>query len=219
MSEYRIRRASLQDQDFLLETIIAAEKSGSDKNSLQHLFGISEEDCKKYILLMLDEEIEGCEFNPESFLLAEKDGMPVAAVAAWIENFEDAGKADQLRSNLIGYTYPREAMEHAKQYGQLWKDLDVQRADGTLQIEYVYVHEEHRGHALAGKLIAEHVKQSKELLPTLDRMQVQLYANNLKAQRAYEKEGFVVSSRFETNYPSAKDVLADNAIILMEKNI
>lgn len=68
-SKYSIRKAQLEDSKFLAEAIISAEKSNSDKLSLSTFFNLEEEKVEELVIAILDEEIEGCEFQWIAFWL------------------------------------------------------------------------------------------------------------------------------------------------------
>src|SRR5487761_2666622 len=105
-----IRGAAIRDVAFLVETIIEAEKSGTDVLSYSTVFGLTEDDSRKYIAEMLLEEVDGCEISISSFMVAEIDGKPVAAVSAWIEGIERV-QSKILKGNLLHFTLPKECIE------------------------------------------------------------------------------------------------------------
>ena len=71
--EIKTRKATLNDVDFLVDTIVAAEKSGTDNFGLAKLFELSEDEMRSYIKAMLEEEVDGCEFSVSSFYLKCKE--------------------------------------------------------------------------------------------------------------------------------------------------
>jgi len=217
MEGYRIRQATLADSRFLSEAIINAEKSNSDKLSLSTFFNLSEEKVADLIVAMLDEEIEGCEFSVDSFLVVDHKGSPVAAVAGWVEQESGEMASAILKSNLIGFVFPAESIKFVKEKASFITDLIIERAGQSLQIEYVYVQREHRGNALAQSLIQEHEKRSKELLPTLEKAQVQLFSNNGGAKKVYQNLGFEITNTYISPRPDILEYLPHGEKILMEK--
>lgn len=214
---YSIRKAQLSDSKFLAEAIINAEKSNSDKLSLSTFFNLAEAQVADLIVAMLDEEIEGCEFSIDSYLVAEYSGEPVAAVAGWVEQVSGEMASALLKSNLIGYVFPVESIQYVKERAAFIADLIIERSDKSLQIEYVYVRSEHRGNALAQSLIQEHEKRSKELLPTIEKAQVQLFSNNVGAKKVYRNLGFEVTNTYISPRPDILAYLPHGEKILMEK--
>ena len=71
MSNYIIRPATINDVPFLAKTIFEAEKSGSSKIGLANTFNLTENELNNYLIQILDEEIDGCEFSISSFVIVE----------------------------------------------------------------------------------------------------------------------------------------------------
>ena len=213
-----IRPATLQDRDFLIEAIIGAEKSGTDKLGLATLFGLTEEEVRNYLAQILEEEIDGCELSVSSFLLAEMDGKPVAAVGGWIEGEnEDHLPSALLKSNLLGYVLPAENLAHIAKLSEIVQDIQIEREAGTYQIEYVYVAPAYRGCHLAQRLLEAHVERARCGNSLLCKMQVQAFANNPGAIRMYEKCGFKIAKEYRANHPQATDYLPGQVKLVLEK--
>jgi ribosomal protein S18 acetylase RimI-like enzyme len=219
MSEYIIRKASEKDIPFLAEIVIAAEKGNSDKLSYSTLFNISEEKAKELIIAMFEEEIEGCEFSVDSFLIAEIDTEAVAGFGAWIEGFDGNSPSKILKSNLISYTFGPDCIAYLKTKANLLKDFLTEREPLALQFEYLFVSNKHRGNHLATLLIEKHIEQAKQLYPELQKAQVQLFKNNANAVSVYERNGFETVQTLRSNEPELLNYLPYNEKLLMEKKI
>ena len=135
MEGYSIRRALEKDIPFLADVVIAAEKGNSETLSYATLFNFSEEKVKDLIIAMFEEEIEGCEFSVDSYLIVEHEGKPVASFSAWIEGL-DGTASKILKSNLISYTFGKEAIEFLISKQDIIKDILTEREELTLQFEY-----------------------------------------------------------------------------------
>lgn len=218
--ECLIRPAALDDRYFIVEAIIEAEKSGTDKFGLSTLFGLPEEEVSGYLVEMLEEEIDGCEFSISSFLIAEVNQVPVAAMAGWIEGRNEDGLSSALlKSNLLSYVFPSRSLEHIRQLSDVIRDLQISREKETYQIEYVYVSPDYRGHHLSERLLEEHCQRGCVASGTLRKIQVQVFAGNLPALRAYEKFGFVRSKEYRGYHPEITDYLPGNVKLLLEKTV
>lgn len=218
-SKYSIRKAQLSDSKFLAETIINAEKSNSDKLSFSTFFNLEETKVEELLMAILDEEIEGCEFSLDSFLVTCYEDRPVAAVAGWVEKVTAEMASAILKSNLMGFVFPIESIKYVKAKAEFITDLIIDREDASLQIEYVYVIKEHRGKQLAKSLIEAHIMQAKDLLPTISKAQVQLFNNNEGAKKVYHKLGFEVTSTYKSNRSDILKYLPYGEKILMEKKL
>src|SRR5262245_11133088 len=103
MSDYSFREARLSDVPFLADTMISAEKSGTDRLGLAAICGLSENELRDLLIAMLNEEVDGCEYSVSSFLMAEADGKVVAALASWIEGQPEGVPSMILKSNLLAF--------------------------------------------------------------------------------------------------------------------
>lgn len=193
MEDYLIRRATLADIDFLVEAIIQAEKSGTDKLGLSTLSGMTEQEVRTCLSAMLNEEIDGCELSISSFLLAFSQGEFVAAVAGWIEGRNDDELPSAiLKANLFSYILSSDSLLQMNEKAEWLKDIQINRDWHTLQIEYVFVKEEYRGRHLSVQLISAHIERAVTAYPDLKKVQVQLFGTNKSALKSYEHAGFSI---------------------------
>lgn len=189
MENFTFRNATINDIPFLVDTIIEAEKSGTNILTYSTFFGITEDETRKYLAKMLEEEIDGCELSISSFLLAEFETKVVAAVAAWIEGTEGISST-VLKGNLLNYTLPKEALRKAVSLNAMVRQLHIEYIPNTIQIGLVYVAKANRGRNLVSLLINKQIENllRKNTDPT--GVYVQVFGNNLAAIKAYEKSGF-----------------------------
>ncbi len=218
MEEYIFRNATINDVPFLVDTIIEAEKSGTDKLSYSTIFGLSEDDVRKYLSDMLLEEVDGCELSISSFILAIADKRIVAAIAAWIEGCEGL-PSTVLKGNLLNYSLPREAMNKALANNLIVRDFHIEYTHNTIQIGLVYVDKAYRGQNLVSLLMEQQISNLllKGTNPTA--VYLQVFSNNVAAIRAYEKVGF---SKVLTKKSTQKDALLympSDSKILMKREL
>lgn len=218
MPDFMIRKALATDIRFLVDTIVAAEKSGTDNFGFAKLFELSEEDMRPYLSAMLEEEIDGCELSIGNFMVADHKGEAVAAFAGWVEGQnEDDLPSSLLKSNLIGYVLPKENVLKAQSKSDVVRPLQIEREKGSYQLEYSYTKPEFRGKDLMARIIDEHVKRAVK--SNVRKIQVQVFANNEPAIRTYEKNGFVVKKEFISNNPQSLQYFPFNIKLLMEKEL
>lgn len=216
-SDYQIRPATMKDADFIIETIVEAEKSGTDKLGLSTLFNLSENQVRQSLLQILSEEIDGCEFSISSFIVAEAGGKPVAAIAGWIEgDNEDNQPSGLLKSNLLGFVLPPESLTFIQRLSSLIEGIQIEREKHTYQIEYVYVSSDFRGKGLVQELLQAHTERATI---RVSKMQVQAFSNNLAAIKTYEKYGFKIVREFKTTDNDVLNYLPDNKKYLLEINL
>ena len=180
MEEFIFRPATEKDIPFLVDTIIEAEKSGTDKLSYTTVFGLTENETRKYISEMLMEETDHCELSVSSFMIAEKDNQLAAAVAAW-EECADGIPSSVLKGNLLNYTLPKGYIEKALSINNLLRELHLECIQGTIQVGLVYVAAAFRGKNLVRILIDKQIERLVKANSDLDEMYVQVFGNNLPA--------------------------------------
>jgi ribosomal protein S18 acetylase RimI-like enzyme len=216
MSAFNIRKATVDDIPFLVDTIIEAEKSGTGILTYTTIFGLSEEEARKYISDMLMEEVDGCELSVSSFLLAEKDGQYAAATGAWIEGY-DGMPSSVLKGNLLNYTLPKACIEKAVSLNNLVKDLHIEYVENTIQIGLVYVSESFRGLGFANTLIEEQIKQLLQIAPGIIESYVQVFGNNKAAVKTYEKSHFIVKEERISDNAEILNYFPSNRKLLMKR--
>lgn len=216
--EIKIRKATLNDVDFLVDTIVAAEKSGTDNFGLAKLFELSEDDMRSYIKAMLEEEVDGCEFSVSSFLVAEHQGKVVSAFAGWVEGQnEDELPSAILKSNLVGYCLPVENVLKSQSKLEIVKPLQIEREEGTYQLEYSFTNPDYQGKGIIGAIIEAHIQQAFSF--GAKKMQVHVFENNPAAIRTYEKKGFKWIGKYESTHPLTSEYFPFNVELLMEQEL
>lgn len=219
MEGYQVRKAVKMDIPFLAEVVIAAEKGRSNKLSYSTLFNISESEAKKLIIAMLEEEVEGCELSLSSFRIAEYNGEAVAAIGSWIEGIDGSRPSKILKSNLILNTFPKESIEFFKSKSYLVKDIVAEREPLTLQLEYIYITEKHLGKGLDTELIKKSIEDALIKYPGLQKVQTQLFKNNIMAIIVLRKKGFNVVRSYKSNDKEILDYIPFDEKLVMEKMI
>lgn len=219
MDDYLMRTVTPEDFSFLADVIIGAEKGNSGKLSYATLFGMEENSVKELIIAMLNEDIDGCEFSPSSYLIADYKGEPVAALGAWIECFNQALPSKILKSNLLSFFLEKKKIQSLNSKLHILRDIVIEREVMSLQLEYLYVARMHRGRELHTRLLNEHVVNAFLLFPELCKAQAQVFENNSVAIKAYEKVGFGIVKTYRSGNDEIFDYLPYNAKTLMEKNL
>ena len=217
--DYFIRQACLDDADFISDVIIEAEKSMTENLGLANFFDMSEEEIKKCLINILNEEVDGCEFSLSSFYVACYQGVPVSAMGGWLEGHnEDCMPSALLKANLINYFFPKEKVLGTADKQEIVKSLQIPREEGTYQLEYSYTASEHRGHRLIGKLMVRHLQKAKELNPDCCKAQLHVFENNPAIIKSHERSGFKVVKRYVSEHPLVMKYFPYNVELLMEKN-
>ncbi len=217
-TEYTIRQATVTDADFIADVIIGAEKSFTDNLGLARFFDISEEKVKEYIIAMLEEDIDGCEFSISSFFIAFHGKKPIGAVGGWPEGFYHGVSSNMLKSNLIGFVFPKESVLKAQAKMEIIKEmLQIERPLGTYQIEYGYVDNDHRGKRITDRLMDAHRGHAKQLDPGITVMQVSCFESNQTSIKMHQKNGFRIINRYVCDNDEILNYMPHNVKVLLEK--
>ena len=218
-SKYIIRKATLDDVDFIAMVIIEAEKSMTNNLGLANFFELSESEIKDCLINILQEEVDGCEFSLSSFYVAEYDGEPVSALGGWLEGFYDKMPSAIIKSNLVGYVFPRESVLKIRGKADIVRALQIEREMGTYQLEYSYTRDEHRGHRLIQRLMMTHLAYAKELDPYVKKAQLHVFENNKTIIKVHERSGFHIVRRYVSDNPQVLEYYPYNVELLMEKEL
>jgi len=217
-NDFVFRDATVDDIDFLVETIIESEKSGTDLLSYSTVFDLSEDEAKKYISDMLREEIDGCELSISSFMIAETDGRLAGAISTWIEGLKGVPSII-LKGNLLNFFLPKRCIEKALQINHIIQEIHIEYLTGSIQLGLIYVTKVFRGLNLAKMLIDERIKQLKKTNPDIGEMYVQVFGNNQSAIKLYKKAKFKTILTKESSTPEILCYLPSNRKILMKKEL
>jgi len=216
---YTIRRAKESDYRFLSEAILKADIGTTGTvSSYAALFGITYDQARDAILAMMPEEVEGCEFSPFHFLVAEYEEKPVACICAWIEGF-DGVSSWMARSALMQHYYPKGALDFVQTKKHIADKMMVHRTDGVLQFESAFVAEEHRGHGLVTKLMKAHIAKYLLQQYPVSKVELMTYIDNITAIRTYEKAGFAVTAQTHCDDPEVLQYFPGTGMVLMEAQI
>ena len=214
----RIRNAVEADIPFLIEGIIAAEKSGTEKLSYCTIFNITESELRTLLAIVLAEDITGQELCVSGFLVAEMNEQRAGAVCSWVEGADGKSSAI-LKGNLLLHFLGRERIAAAAADLKLMEQLSLARTNGALQLESVYVSAAYRGRGICGKLLATHQQRAQREHPGLSRGQIILAKSNDSAYAAYEKSGFRITAERRSQSPRVLELLPASCRILMEKSL
>ena len=218
MENLKIRKAEINDVDFLIDTIINAEKSGTDKLSYAGIFEINEAEVRSILKNILPENIEGQELCISSFLIVEIDGELAGACASWIEG--DTGMPSSIiKANLIYNYFGKERILNANEKSVMLKALHIEREKGTLQFESAYVKDKFKGNGISNKMMLAHVGNYLKIYPDITKAQIIMVKTNDKALLAHQKLGFKIVKEVFVDDDKILEILPSNRLILIESNI
>lgn len=185
MAEITFRKAQWTDLDFILDGIIASEKSGTLILSYCALFELEEAEFREILITIFKEEIENQPWCLSHWKIGLINRNPVCCLTVWSESTSFQG-SDLLKIQLLEYFIP-EKWEYAKEKLKLVAKVSIPRKVGYLQLEHLYTLEEFRGKGIMRKLL-RNIDQS---FPDQNQ-EIQLMSTNIRALKLYESEGFIL---------------------------
>jgi ribosomal protein S18 acetylase RimI-like enzyme len=192
-----IRTATVKDIPFLVETVINAEKSGTDILSYTTVFGLSEDETRKVLTAMFEEEIDGGELSVSSFMVAEIEGKVVSALSGWIE-CACGDTSYFLKRNLISYCMPKENIENSVKAKDILRDIYIEREPNTIQLEYFFTDPEYRNLGIFNQLLYVIIEKLYKENPDVQFIDVQVFEGNTACIKTLLKNGFGVQDRKES---------------------
>ena len=213
-----VRLAMPADRDFIVETIIGAEKSGTDRLSYCTLFDLEECKLRRLLAELVDEDIPGQELCISGYLIAEVDGQRAGATCSWIEG-RGAKSSAIVKGNLLAHAFGRERVVASAARLELIAPLTMPREAGALQIESVYVASPWRGRGIVRALINEHLRHAGEREAPPEKCQIIVAANNYAAIRIYRRFGFEITATRSSDHAVLAQLLPANARAQMTKHL
>lgn len=219
-NKYIIRPATANDIDFLVETVIQAEKSSTGNCGLANYFDVTEEEMRDYLTKMFEEEVDGCEFSLSSFIVIEYEGKVVAAMGGWLEgDNEDEMPSSLLKSNLLMYVMPKEKIIKSQENAAITKELSIEREWRTYQLEYSYVIPEHQGQFLVQDLMTAHINKANNYNGEVKKMQAHAFEHNKVILLINKMMGFKITNRYMSDNPRIPEFYPYNVMVLLEKTL
>jgi ribosomal protein S18 acetylase RimI-like enzyme len=213
-----VRAARAADAPFLVDCIIGAEKSGTDKLSYSTIFGIPEPELRRLLLEMLEEDIEGQELCVSGFKVAQVDGVPAGGICAWVEG-QGTRSSSLLKASLLHHFFGRERIAAAAPNLALMQELLLARQPGALQLESVYVAPGYRGHGLCGRLLEAHLEAARGAQTPPALAQIILAGTNDAALQAYRRAGFTLARERSSAEPRVLKLLPAATKVLLQKDL
>jgi len=186
-----VRRGLPSDAEFLAEAMLSASRAHLRLGVWDLLIGGSEAGRLEYLRhVIIAEALSLCHYS--SFLVAEADGRPAAALSSFDPLTAGWPVAAEAMSNVQGELGWTEADRTAsyQRAAPVWACF-LPDIGADWGIEHVATRPAHRGRGLATLLVDRALEEAREQGRRL--VQITTYLGNNSALRAYEKCGFRVS--------------------------
>lgn len=216
--ELLMRKGEARDIPYLVDTIVAAEKSGTDIFSYSSIFEMPEQEVRKIFADVLREDVPGQELCCSDYLVAEVDGRFAGAVAAWIEG--ECGQPSSVRkAMLLNHFFPEENMRKALEKRKFLDQVHFDPDPGTLVIDIGLTLPEFRGQGMLAKLMLEQTRLHLKRRPDIRISQIHIMKNNLVAFKIYSKLGYYTIREKTCNDSVILKWLPSDTQVVMEKKL
>lgn len=192
-----IRKAEENDVDFIIDTIIEAEKSGTDKIVSCGLFLLTEKKLREILKEILLKDIEDYEYSLSGFLVAEYKKEVIGALGSWIEELNDI-PGSIIKANILIPYLDINNLSIIKNRLRKLNNFGIKREKGAIQLEYGYVVPEFRRRGVFTKLIKENIKKHFNGNFNPNKVETVLSKDNYKSFNCYNKLKFDVSFEVKT---------------------
>jgi ribosomal protein S18 acetylase RimI-like enzyme len=188
--EVRYEYARPEHAGFLAWVMMTAHRSHLEKGLWDFVVGGSEADCLRYLeTLAVTERAHWAHYS--TFLVAEADGRPAAALCGYFEadSGTEAIREGMAQANAV---VGRSEEEHALGWGRAGSIINVapEHAPGAWVVEHVATVPEFRRRGLVDRLLVRILDEGRMRGATV--ADIGVLIGNDPAQRAYEKAGFEV---------------------------
>jgi ribosomal protein S18 acetylase RimI-like enzyme len=133
----------------------------------------------------LDNEQPGHGLTYQTFIIAELDGEKASAACGYIEG--ESGSSNHLMTGALINAFGMEKVLEGFEKNAKFKEVQITKTEGTLQLDSVATLPEFRGRGLLKRIVEEHCKIALE--KNCNRMEIQVWAGNEAAIAAYKKLG------------------------------
>ena len=214
-SGIQIRNAVDSDIQFIIETIVWAEKGNGNSISYCNLFNISELEFRSVLRKILEEKIYNFEFSLDNFKIAEADGKSIAAYGAWLEG-KDGTSSGILKISALRTFLQKGNIMHYKLSAPIVDEISIRRQPGTIQFESIYITEKFRGKNIGKLLVQALLAGITEKYPGVEAAHVQVIKQNSVSLQAHQKYGFKIIEEKTSSNPQILNFYSGNTRVLME---
>ena len=212
-----IRQATEKDIDFIIETIIEADKSSTPIISACNILNVSELEYRDILAKILNDNVDGLEYSLSGFLVAELDRAPIGALGSWVEGASGVSSYI-LYSNILLNHMSREKIPGILSKFKITKDLNFRRDLGAIQLEYGYVKEAYRRRGVYTRLMIESIKKHYLISPEIPKTQGICFKANYKSLNAAQKLGFKIAESKTSDREEIRQIFPYSEKVLLEMN-
>ena len=217
-SDISLRKATINDIDYIVEILIKAEKSISNNSPMQEFFGLNDVEYKELIKKILAEEIPGSEYFYENYYLVFVKNEFVGGIAVWIEG-KGNNSSNFIKASLLSYHLGIKKWIEASSNLELFTSILHQRQAETLQIDAGYIVPKFQGRSFPLKIISYGINFYKEQFEKLKKVQVVSIIENTKGIKSLQKLGFEIVNKKQTDNQKLIKLISGTGFYQLELNL
>lgn len=182
-----IRRAGLDDADFIARTLLAAQRGHRPRGWFDIALDLPEPDCIAFVKRIATAQRQSW-WHVSQFIVAEIEGEPAAALCAMPALGTVAAARAAIEEAAIKTGLHASEWAAISRRGAYTANCWVQGGAGDWLIEHVATRPARRGHGLVQALIAHALAAGKAA--GFRRASISFLIGNLAAERCFAKAGF-----------------------------
>lgn len=215
IDEVTLAPASIEDLDIVLDTIIEAEKSGSDIISSCLIFNMTEHEYRKILTSMIEKRYEDYEFTLPGFLVAKHNHTKLGSLGSWIEG-KNGMDSSIIKASALFTTIEKDKLLEVQPNLKILGGASFHRTPGALQLEYAYVKPEYRRRGVFTKLILGQINRYRNIELELLLAESILFRENYKSLNCYQKLNFQLKDSINLKGQPSENYFPYSERILMQ---
>jgi len=212
--DIHIRSARPEDAPFLAWVILTSGRAHVQRGIWEVILGGTEEECLAFLQPLTVTKTPHL-FHCSSFLLAEVDGHPVAALGGYDPKIKGYSALRQAIGEVLHTMGLSEPHLGAADRSQRVLRCIPDEVEGAWMIDSVATVPEFRRRGMVSELLKEIVERGRR--QGFLRAQINMYIGNTPAQKAYEKHGFKVMD--EKRDPIFEEKIGSPGMIRLVRNL
>lgn len=204
LNDITIRKATKNDIEFIIETIIESEKSSSDVIPSCKAFSLTEEEFTTLLRQVLLIDIKNYDYSLDGFFIADYKGEPIGALGSWIEAREE-NPSSIIKAMVFMDYIDKERIRESYKKTKVTREVHIEREKGVLQLEHGYVKKEFRRKKVFSKILQKITRYYMDEFEN-SKVQATMFKENYKSFNCYMKYNFDVNEEKTSDNPLLEEI-------------
>lgn len=209
-----IRPALVDDIDFIVESIIESDKSGTNIISACNIFSLREDEYRRALVEILNEDFPNSEYSLSGFLIAVEGDKKIGALCSWVEGIEGLSNS-LIKANLLMSFIEKEKLVISGKKLEIMKQMSFERKPNSIQLEYGYVIGSKRRKKVFTQLILSSIKKHLNYDLGFTTVESVLFEENKNSYDAFINLQFKVKQKKFVENRDVYEIFPYNTKVLM----